>query len=191
MARCQVLNGINPELRSNGVEEKTDELVKVLVELPDHWLWKSESMWARSLGNDLYELGNSPFCAYGLNYKDVVFAIAQPATGKPRICRLVRTAGHRTLRFRFSDNVNRSERDAFLAQLTRLGTSFEGHEYRFFSLDIPPGVDYQPICDQLFAWESERFLEYETCEERVPGSFDDAPEDKAHGVDSRRMTTVK
>jgi hypothetical protein len=63
-----------------------------------------------------------------------------------------------------------------LAQLNSLGATYEGHEYRFFSLDVPPSADYQAVCDQLSAWEAGGDLEYETCEERVPGSFDDAPE---------------
>jgi hypothetical protein len=29
------------------------------------------------------------------------------------------------------------------------------------------------VCDQLWAWEQEGLLEYETCEARVPGSFDE------------------
>jgi len=136
-------------------------------------------MWARALGNDLYELENSPFCAYGLNYKDVVLAQAESPSAKPLICRVERRGGHRTLRFRFPAEVDRSNRDSMLAQLNSLGTSFEGHEYRFFSLDVPPSADYQAICDQLFAWEADGVLEYETCEERVPGSFDDVPDDEA------------
>jgi len=51
-----------------------DPLVKLHVDLPNHWLWKGESMWVRPLGGDLYEIENSPFCAYGLSYKDVVIA---------------------------------------------------------------------------------------------------------------------
>lgn len=132
-------------------------------------------MWARALGDDLYELNNSPFSAYGLNYRDVVLAVAENPSEKPRIRRLERRSGHRTLRFMFPDEVARSERDRLLESLTGMGTSFEGHEYRFFSLDVPPNTDYQTICDQLSAWETRGILEYETCEERVPGSFDDSP----------------
>lgn len=161
------------------VNDEREELVKVFVDLPNHWLWKGESMWARALGKDLYELENSPFCAYGLNYKDVVLAQADSPSDKPRIRRVERRSGHRTLRFRFPAEVDRSDRDSMLDKLNRLGTSFEGHEYRFFSLDAPPSADYQAVCDQLFVWEADGVLEYETCEERVPGSFDESPEHEA------------
>jgi hypothetical protein len=156
------------------MDDKQEELVKVFVDLPNHWLWKGESMWARALGNDRYELNNSPFCAYGLNYKDVVLAQRGSTSEKPRILRVERRSGHRTLRFRFNTEVDRLDRDSMLGRLNQLGASFEGDEYRFFSLDVPPSADYQAVCDQLFVWEANGVLEYETCEERVPGSFDDA-----------------
>jgi hypothetical protein len=133
------------------VNDEREELVKVFVDLPNHWLWKGESMWARALGDDLYELRNSPFCAYGLNYRDVVLAKAESPSEKPRIRHVERSSGHRTLRFRFAAEVSRSDRDTMLAQLNKLGTTFEGHEYRFFSLDVPPVADYQAVCNQLFA----------------------------------------
>lgn len=94
-----------------------EELVKVFVDLPNHWLWKGESMWARALGMDLYELDNSPFCAYGLNYKDVVFARPNSPSEKPRICRIERRSGHRTLRFNFAEEADRHTRDRILSQL--------------------------------------------------------------------------
>ena len=165
------------------MKDEREELVKVFVDLPNHWLWKGESMWARFLGNDLYELENSPFCAYGLNYKDVVLARPETESEKPRICRVERRSGHRTLRFRFPADVDRSDRDSMLAQLNGLGTSFEGHEYRFFSLDVPPSANYQAVCDQLFAWEADGVVEYQTCEERVPGSFDATPDHEADAAE--------
>jgi hypothetical protein len=156
--------------------DEREDLVKVFVDLPNHWDCKGESMWARALGDDLYELENSPFCAYGLNYKDVVCAKAESSFEKPRILRIERRSGHRTLRFRFHAEVGRADRDRWLGELNQLGSSYEGDGYRFFTLDIPPGVDYQTICDKLFAWETDGVLEYETCEERAHQSFDDAPE---------------
>ena len=72
--------------------------------------------------------------------------------------------------------------------LNRLGTSFEGHENRFFSLDVPPESNYQAVCDQLFAWEVGGALEYETCEERVPGSFDCPPELETVRQSRRRLS---
>ena len=83
------------------------------------------------------------------------------------------------MRFRFPEELDRSRRDSLLEKLTAFGTSFEGHQYRFFSVDVPPGTSYETVCIQLSAWEAEGLLEYETCEPRVDDSFDDAPEDES------------
>lgn len=161
--------------RSVTVSSDSDELTKVLVDLPNHWATSGESMWARPLGNDLYELHNSPFHAYGLNYLDVVLAISEDPNRKPIVRRVERRSGHRTLRILFTKHVSNPQRDILLKGLDRFGVTWEGSEGRLFSLDIPDDSQYQPVCDQLWAWEQAALLEYETCEARMPGSFDDRP----------------
>lgn len=151
------------------------ELEKVLVELPNHWATSGESMWARPLGNDLYELHNSPFHAYDLNFLDVVYAVSEDPNHKPVVRRVERRSGHRTLRVLFPKLVSNSQRDMLLKGLDRFGVTWEGSDGRLFSLDIPTESQYQAVCDQLWAWEQAGFLEYETCEARMPGGFDDPP----------------
>lgn len=150
-------------------------LTKVLVQLPNHWATSGESMWARALGNDLYELENSPFHAYDLNYRDVVYAVADDPRHKPIVRRVERRSGRRTLRVVFLEHVSEPQRTLLLKGLDRFGVTWEGADARLFSLDIPGESQYQPVCDQLWAWEQEGLLEYETCEARILGSFDDAP----------------
>jgi hypothetical protein len=152
-------------------------LVKVFVDLPHHWDSNGESMWARALGGDLYELHNSPFSAYDLNYLDVVVAISVDPDKKPQVRSIDRRSGHRTLRFIFKSDTDREARDRMLAELGSIGTTYEGSNYTLFSLDIPPDQNYQAVCDKLWEWEQSGLLEYETCEARVPGSFDGAPKD--------------
>jgi hypothetical protein len=153
-----------------------EELIKVLVELPNHWATSGESMWARPVGNDLYELENSAFYAYDLNYRDVVCAVADDPRHKPIVRRVERRSGHRTLRVLFLKQVSDPQRTLLLKGLDRFGVTWEGADGRLFSLDIPAESHYQPVCDQLWAWEEAGLLEYESCEARVPGSFDDAPQ---------------
>ena len=86
------------------------KLVRVHVDLPHHWATSGESMWARALGNDLYELDNVPFGAYGLNYGDVVFATPDGPGLAPEIRSVVELSGHRTLRVFFSDSVRQRRR---------------------------------------------------------------------------------
>src|SRR5579871_6873678 len=93
------------------------ELVKVFVDLPNHWDTSGESMWARALGDDQYELQNSPFSAYDLNYLDIVVATSSDPTKTPQIHRIERRSGHRTLRFIFKTEIDQEARDRMLAEL--------------------------------------------------------------------------
>src|SRR5262249_4817112 len=78
-----------------------DELTKVHVELPNHGATGGESLWAKPLGDDLYQLDNVPFHAYGLNYGDVVRATEDSPELKPEIREVVRPSGHQTIRVFF------------------------------------------------------------------------------------------
>ena len=53
-----------------------DSLVKVHIDLPNHWGTNGEALWARSLGGDRYQIDNVPFFAYDLNFRDIVEAVA-------------------------------------------------------------------------------------------------------------------
>ena len=64
------------------------------------------------------------------------------------------------------------------AALSTMKATFEGKSRIFFALDIAPDGDYDAVCDWLSAWENDGVLEYETCEARVAGSFDDGPQPK-------------
>ena len=62
-----------------------ENLRNIHVDLPNHPTACGESMWAVDLGDDLYELRNVPFLAYGLNYGDVVRATQDGPGLKPEI----------------------------------------------------------------------------------------------------------
>jgi hypothetical protein len=55
-----------------GTEEES--LTKVYIDLPQHWATGGESMWALPLGDNLFEIRNTPFHAYGINWGDIVRA---------------------------------------------------------------------------------------------------------------------
>jgi hypothetical protein len=155
---------------------KETELVKIFLDLPNHRNTTGESMWARPLGGDLYEIHNSPFSAYDLNYLDVVVAISADPDLKPQITRIERRGGHKTLRIIFKTTTERTVRSKILERINELGATYENADSKLYSLDIPRIENYQPLCDQLWSWEQSGALEYETCEARVSGSFDDSPE---------------
>jgi hypothetical protein len=95
-------------------------LVKVNVDLPNHWATGGESMWARPLGDDLYELQNVPFYAYGLNYLDIVYAVAASPDLKPEIQSVRRPSGHRTLHVMVGECVPEDQQAPLLQRLKPL-----------------------------------------------------------------------
>lgn len=154
------------------METEDDNLTKIYVDLPEHWSTSGESMWAKSLGDDLYEIDNVPFHAYGINWKDVVRAIAPDERSKPQVVEVVRPSGHRTLRFFFSGELGEEQQKPYLAAIRELGNDIERADERLVAVDIPPEADYGATCDLLARFETEGVLEYETCEIRVEGRFD-------------------
>jgi len=157
--------------------DDSEGLTKVHIDLPNHWWFSGESLWAQPLGNDLYEIRNIPFCAYGLNFGDVVRATADAPDQKPEIRALVRQSGNRTVRIRFEVAVG--DRDGQLPHLERLAAMQAWHERanaNIVCVNLNPDADYEAILDLLDSLEADGLLQYETCEARVEGSFDDAPE---------------
>ena len=132
-------------------------------------------MCACSLGDDLYEVRNIPFYAYGLNFLDVVRAVSSSEDLKPEIVELVRPSGHSTFRVIFMDKRSEEQRCELLRQLNSLNAYFEGATPGHYAIDVEPEADYEAVRSQLDAWEAEGILDYETCEARSPGSFDADP----------------
>lgn len=160
---------------------RNDEQTKVHVDLPNHWATSGESMWAESLGSNRFRIDNVPFYAYNLNYGDVVEAIAERSDLKPAVLRVVERSGHQTLRVFFEEAVEENERIRLLNSLRELGVSYEGRSPRYFALDLAPGANLNDVRDRLDRWQISGFAAYETCEARVPGSFDDKASDASTG----------
>ena len=153
-------------------------LTKIRIDLPNHWATGGESLWALPVGADTYEVRNTPFHAYDLNFLDLVEARSADPKLKPVVVRVVKRSGHRTLRVHFSASTPEPDRVGRLESLSVLKVSFEGKNDTFFAIDVAPDGDYAAVCDQLAAWEKQGVLEYETCEARIEGSFDDRLHDE-------------
>lgn len=136
-------------------------LVKVCVELRDS-PYERESFWAMPLGNDLYELRNSPWHAFDLHFYDVVRAIPDEPDDIPRILEVVRRSGHKTLRILFVPEVAEDERLAMLRSLHQWRGFHENCNSKLYAVDVEPNGDYAAVCNQLWAWEQEGKLYYET-----------------------------
>lgn len=157
------------------MSEATDNLVKVYVDLPNHWATGGESFWAKPVGPDLYELENAPFYSYGLNYLDVVRAV-ENNEGLLEVSEVVKSSGHRTLRIFFGSSLDESGQQELLVELMTLDVSFERADDRYLAIDVHPEADYDEVCDKVWQLQQSGLLDYETCEARELNSFDALPD---------------
>ena len=141
-----------------------DELTKVHIDLPNNPHTGGEAMWAKPLGDDLYELRNNPFFAYGLNFLDVVHAIARAPDLKPSVLRVVRRSGHRTIRVTFTDDADGDGRAERLKVLHQWRGFHEGADGTYFVIDVEPDGDFAAVLGQLAQWRDEHILTYHTGE---------------------------
>jgi hypothetical protein len=138
------------------------ELIKVFIELPDDEAVSTESFWAEQVGAELFELRNTPFRAYDLNFLDVVRAVPEASDQMPKILSVVTPSGHKTLRVFFSETITEAHQLELLEQLSGFHANYERANNRLIAIDVLPDGDYQAVCDQLWAWEQEGILQYET-----------------------------
>ena len=160
------------------ISDAEESLTKVHIDLPNHWATGGESLWALPLRNDRYEIRNSPFHAYGINWGDVVRATEDNPELIPEVREVVIPSGNKTLRAFFNRSLSQDEQDAILSALQHLDFSWERANDFYVAIDVHPNGDYQAICDKLWELEESGTLAYETCEPRVVGSFDDSPSDE-------------
>jgi hypothetical protein len=151
-------------------------LERVHFELPNHWAVAGETVWATPLGDSLYRIENVPFYAYGVNFHDVVRA-KESSEGILEVEELIEISGHRTFRIFFNKDINEENQDKILSDLNELTITYEGANKIYFSLDMKPETDYCEIYDKLEELVERNILEFETCEAKVKGSFDDMPEE--------------
>ena len=141
------------------------KFVKVYIDLSGDLTGRTgmggESFWAKPLGDDLYELWNSPFEAYNLNFLDVVRAVPDAPGERPRILEIVRRGGHKTIWVTFLANISHDEQTALLEQLNPHKAYYEAASDGFFAVDVEPGGDYEAVSEQLNAWNQQGMLQYE------------------------------
>ena len=115
---------------------------------------KVETLWAFDLGEDLYQLDNTPWYQYGVSYKDVIEAVPESGGELPLFRRVVEKSGYRTLRVALEEPAT----EVFLEEIKQLGCSFEGANRRYIAIDIAPGIDLQKMAN--FLTENDTCWEY-------------------------------
>lgn len=120
---------------------------KVLFEVPNgDGTSEIETLWATHLGDDEYELDNSPFYAYGVSWKDVVIAPYNEEQQRPTFQSVLRKSGNRTVRLIFETPVESgNESDNLLQGLISLGCDYEGATKKYICVNIPPNVSLEQV----------------------------------------------
>src|SRR5262245_3279838 len=135
--------------------DESEELTKVHIDLPNRWATGGESMWAAQVGPNLFELRNTPFYAYDLNWGDVVHATEDAPNLKPSVRKVVRRSGHATLRLFFKQHIAKERALALLEELKPLGVSYEGVNAFYYALDLLPESSIHTVRDTLDAWSAQ------------------------------------
>jgi hypothetical protein len=131
-------------------------LVKIYYALP---YGVNEYLWAKSLGDDLYEVRSIPFWVPGLNYEDVVRTIPSASNQPPRIREVVRRSGHKTLRIDFESS-DHAQQQQILSELVVMHARFANltGDDDFYAVDTPSQNHYLPVYNYLKQLEQQRVL---------------------------------
>jgi len=122
----------------------SNDLVKIVFVLPEaEWHSASvESVWAKLVGPDQYQLENTPFYAAGLSYSDVVFAPMSEEDGRPVFKSVVRKSGHSTYLLWVNGALDGDiDFEVIWKQLADIGCSFEGFGENMLAVDVPAATD--------------------------------------------------
>ena len=109
----------------------------------------TETLWARPVDANFYQLDNSPFLAYGVSWQDVVEArLANDQVLE--YVRCVKKSGNRTVRIIFQDcRSGDPGAEEVLTGLREMGCTYEGMQPRMVSVNVPPEIDLAGVAGLL------------------------------------------
>jgi hypothetical protein len=144
--------------------ESREELEKLLIELPpEHWSGNgAERVWGKRVRDQQYEVRNTPWYAFGINWGDVVRCEGLSEAELPIVRQVVHVGGHRTLRIMLEASCSAQDRVSVLARLNELGATYENANETLYAVDVEPGVDVGPIVAELDERERAGVLEWES-----------------------------
>ncbi len=130
--------------------EQSEGLVKVILNVSDDAFGSSgERVWASPLGNDLYEIRNTPWHTCEVNWGDVVRAVATIDNEWPKFVEVVRRSGHRTLHVYFHDDADEAFRTTILNRFKEWKANYENANSKLYAIDVQPDGDMDGLCAYL------------------------------------------
>src|SRR3954471_10271407 len=101
-----------------------------------------ENMYTTDLGNDRFEVDNSPFYVYDVSCRDIISADWHDP--KFIFRQVIKRGGHSTYRVRLPFGKSHDYFMSLWTPLRKMGCTYEGSsaaDRRLYSIDIPTGVD--------------------------------------------------
>jgi hypothetical protein len=150
-----------------------EEFVKIVIDLPDAEDGVGgEGVWSVKVGEDLYEIRNSPWHTLEINFLDVVRAIAPDEDKKPVVQEVVRRGGHRSIHIVFFEE-GIEKKDQVFARIKELGANYENANGKLFAIDLPPLVNFDDVADYLQHCEDEGWLDHRYAPQPQPKGTED------------------
>jgi hypothetical protein len=142
------------------MEEQAEEFVKVVVILPEPDLGVGgEGLWAVPLGDDVYEIRNSPWHARNINWGDWVRAVASSEDQWPTFVSVVKRSGHRTIHVYLHEEGHMRKQE-ILVEVNKLGAHYESADGKMYAVDCAPEVDIILIMKYLDELKKHEALHY-------------------------------
>ncbi len=145
-------------------------MLKIIFKVaPTDWYGNErESIWAEDLGDGRYRLENTPFCAYGYSYQDVVEA-APDEDGDLIAGRIAERGGHSTYRV-MVPKPSAAKFEKYWKPVEKLGCTYERANESFVAVDVPPRADIGAVFRLLQRGEADGVWGFEEahCEHAKP-----------------------
>lgn len=119
---------------------------------------QSETVWAKKVEVDKYEIINSPFFAYGISYGDLVKVIR--VEKELYYHGTIKLSGHSTYRVFLDKNLN-DDFDFYWAMLSSLECTYEKATKNLYSIDVPPTSNINKVYEILELGEKRNIWEFE------------------------------
>ncbi len=144
--------------------EEGEDLVHVVIGLPERTGIGSERVWAKALGNDEYEIRNSPWYTDKVSWGDVVRAVSDDPDHWPSFVEVVKPSGHKTLQIFFA-RADQEDKPEILQKLNELHATYENNQDTHYAVDVSPEADYSEIVRYLSQLAGEGKLRLGTTEQ--------------------------
>ncbi len=155
------------------MSELKEEFVKVVIDLPDAEDGVGgEGVWSVKVGEDRYEIRNSPWHTLAINFMDVVKAIAPDENKNPVVQEVVHRGGHRAIQIVFFEE-GMEKKDEVFARVKELGASYENADGTLYAIDLPPLVDFDQVADYFEECSEKGWLDQRYAAQPQPKGTED------------------